>query len=148
MCRVWRLYTKCRRVKFCIIISCGPEPQPQRKKYRHTAIHSHGERVLDVDAMSSDGCPVHMHSEGEYSIHNSNEGQVFFSFLHVALLRSGIWVDNIALSQRSKFQLIIAWKFLKLPGKKLGSFGSQLGTQNATNIAWNVLWTFHATVPG
>ena len=32
--------------------------------------------MLDVDAMSSDGCPVHMLSEGEYNIHNSNEGQV------------------------------------------------------------------------
>ena len=84
------------------------EPQPQPKKYRRTAVHSQGERVLDVDAMSSDGCPVHMLSEGEYNIHNSNKGQVFFSFFHVALLRSGIWVDNIALSQRSKFQLKIA----------------------------------------
>ena len=26
----------------------------------------------DVDAMSSDGCPVHMLSEGEYNIHSSN----------------------------------------------------------------------------
>ena len=48
------------------------EPQPQPKKYRRTAVHSQGERVLDVDAMPSDGCPVHMLSEGEYNIHNSN----------------------------------------------------------------------------
>ena len=58
----------------------GPEPQPQPKKYQRMAVHSHGERVLDVDAMSSDGCPVHMLSEGEYSIHSSNLGQVFFCF--------------------------------------------------------------------
>ena len=32
-------------------------------------------------------------------IHCFNCGQVFFSFVHVAFLRSGIWVDNIALSQ-------------------------------------------------
>ena len=50
----------------------SPEPQPQPKKYRCTAVHSQGERVLDVDAMSSDGCPVHMLSEGEYNIHSSN----------------------------------------------------------------------------
>ena len=48
------------------------EPQPQPKKYRCTAVHSQEERVLDVDAMSSDGCPVHMLSEGEYNIHSSN----------------------------------------------------------------------------
>ena len=57
-------------------------------------------------------------------------------------------MDNMALSQRSNFQLKITWKFSKLPGEMLGNFGSQLGTQNATNIAWNVLWTFKATVPG
>ena len=50
----------------------SPEPQPQTKKYRRTAVHSQGERVLDVDAMSSDGCPVHMLSEGEYDIHSLN----------------------------------------------------------------------------
>ena len=38
--------------------SLEPQPQPNR--------------VLDVDAMSSDGCPVHMLSEGEYSIHSPN----------------------------------------------------------------------------
>ena len=48
------------------------EPQRQPKKYRRTAVHSQGERVLDVDTMSSDGCPVHMLSEGEYNIHSSN----------------------------------------------------------------------------
>ena len=67
-------------------------------------------------------------------------------FLHVALLRSGIWVDNIALYQCSKFQWKIAWKFSKLPEKMLGSFGRQLGTQTATNIAWNVQWTFQPIV--
>ena len=50
----------------------SPEPQPQPKKHGRTAVHSLGERVLDVDAMSSDGCPVHMLSAGEYSIHSSN----------------------------------------------------------------------------
>ena len=65
----------------------------------------------------------------------SNSGPVFFSFLHVALMRSGIWVDNIALSRCSKFQWKIAWKISKSPGKTLGSFGGQFGTQNATNIA-------------
>ena len=48
------------------------EPQPQPKKYRRTAVYSQGEWVLDVDTMSSDGCPVHMLSEGEYSILISN----------------------------------------------------------------------------
>ena len=57
-------------------------------------------------------------------------------------------VDDIALSQCSKFQWKIAWKFSKLPGQMLGSFGSQLGNQNATNIAWDVLSTFQSTVPG
>ena len=42
--------------------SDNPEPQPQPKKYRRV--------VVDVDAMSSDGCPVQMLSEGEYSIHS------------------------------------------------------------------------------
>ena len=50
----------------------SPEPQPQPKKYRCTGVRSQGELVLDVDAMSSDGYPVHMLSEGEYSIHSSN----------------------------------------------------------------------------
>ena len=49
----------------------SPEPQPQPKKYWRTAVHSEGKRVLDVDAVSRDGCPVHMLSEGEYSIHGS-----------------------------------------------------------------------------
>ena len=44
--------------------SDNPEPQPQPKKYRRV--------VVDVDAMSSDGCPVQMLSEGEYSIHSSS----------------------------------------------------------------------------
>ena len=50
----------------------SPEPQPQSKKYRRTVVHSQGEWVLDVDAMSSNGCPVHMLNEGEYSLHSSN----------------------------------------------------------------------------
>ena len=50
--------------------------------------------------------------------------------------------------QCSKFQLKIAWKFSKLPGKMLGSCNSQLGTQNATNMAWNVVCTFQPTDPG
>jgi hypothetical protein len=44
--------------------SDNPEPQPQPKKYRRV--------VVDVDAMSSDGCPVQMLSEGDYSIHSSS----------------------------------------------------------------------------
>ena len=50
----------------------SPEPQLQPKKYRCTAVHSQGEQVLAVDAMSSDGCPVHKLTEGEYSIQSSN----------------------------------------------------------------------------
>ena len=49
----------------------NPEPQPQPKKYRRVVVHSPGGGVVDVDAMSSDGCPVQMLSEGEYSIHSS-----------------------------------------------------------------------------
>ena len=49
----------------------NPESQPQPKKYRRTAVHSQGERVLDVDAMSSDGCRLHIVSEGEYIIHSA-----------------------------------------------------------------------------
>ena len=56
-------------------------------------------------------------------------------------------MDNIALSQCSKFQWKIASKFFKWPRKMLGSFGSQLSTQSATNIAWNVLWTFETPTP-
>ena len=104
--------------------------------------------MLDVRAMSSDGCLVHMLSEGEYNIHSSNERQVLFAFLHVAVLRSGIWVDNIAIVQCSKFYWERAWKSSKLLGKMLGRFGSQLRPQHATNIARNVLCTFRPTVPG
>ena len=78
--------------------------------------------MLDVDPMSSDGCLVHMLSAGEYNIHSSNSGQVFFSFLHVASLRLGIWVDNIALSQRSGFQLIIALQVFKVARKNARKF--------------------------
>ena len=52
--------------------SDNPEPQPQPKKYRRVVVHSHGGGVVDVDAMSSDGCPVQMLSEGEYNIHSSS----------------------------------------------------------------------------
>ena len=41
-----------------------------------------------------------------------------------------------------------AWKFLKSPEKMLGSFGSQIGSQNATDIGRNVPWTSQPTVPG
>ena len=58
----------------------SPEPQPQPKKYRCTAVHSQGERVLDVDAMSSDGCPMQMLGEGEYSIHSSIKAKHSFLF--------------------------------------------------------------------
>ena len=50
----------------------NPEPQPQPKKYRRVVVHSLGGEVVDVDAMSSDGCPVQMLSEGEYIIHSSS----------------------------------------------------------------------------
>ena len=40
----------------------------QSKKYRHVAVHSRKE-VVDVDAMSSDACPVRMLSKGEYGVH-------------------------------------------------------------------------------
>ena len=52
--------------------SDNPEPQPQPKKYPRVVVHSPGGGVVDVDAMSSDGCPVQMFSEGEYSIHSSS----------------------------------------------------------------------------
>ena len=48
--------------------SDNPKPQPQRKNHRCVAAHSPADQVVDVDAMSSDGCPVHMLSKGEYSI--------------------------------------------------------------------------------
>ena len=41
-----------------------------------------------------------------------------------------------------------AWKFSKTLGKMLGSFGSQIGSQNATDIGRNVPWTSQPTVPG
>ena len=37
--------------------SDGPEPQPQPKKNCHVVAHSPVDRVVDVDVMSSDGCP-------------------------------------------------------------------------------------------
>ena len=36
----------------------NPEPQPQTKKYRRVVEHSPGGGLVDVDAMSSDVCPV------------------------------------------------------------------------------------------
>ena len=41
------------------------------KKPRREAVHSQKE-VVDVDAMSSDACPVRMLSEGEYGVHASS----------------------------------------------------------------------------
>ena len=52
--------------------SDNPVPQPQPKKYRRVVVHSPGGGVVDVDAMSSDGCRVQMLSEGEYNIHSSS----------------------------------------------------------------------------
>ena len=52
--------------------SDNPEPQPQPKKYRRMVVHSPRGGVVDVDGMSSDGCPVQMLSEGEYNIHSSS----------------------------------------------------------------------------
>ena len=41
------------------------------------------------------------------------------------------------------------WNFgWMLGGKMLGSFGSQIGSQNATNIGRNVPWASQRTVPG
>ena len=52
--------------------SAGSTEIPSRsKKYRHVAVHSRKE-VVDVDAMSSDACPVRMLSEGEYVVHTSS----------------------------------------------------------------------------
>ena len=52
--------------------SAGSTEIPLRsKKYRRVAVHSRKE-VVDVDAMSSGACPVHMLSEGEYGIHTSS----------------------------------------------------------------------------
>ena len=52
--------------------SAGSTEIPSRsKKYRRVAVHSRKE-VVDVDAMSSDACPVRMLSEGEYGIHTSS----------------------------------------------------------------------------
>ena len=48
------------------------EPQPQPKKYQRMAVHSHGEQVLHVDAMSSDSCPVLILGARDYTIHNSS----------------------------------------------------------------------------
>ena len=49
--------------------SAGSTEIPSRsKKYRRVAVHSRKE-VVDVDAMSSDACPVRMLSGGEFGIH-------------------------------------------------------------------------------
>ena len=52
--------------------SSSQKPQPQPKKYRRVATHSPAERVVDVDAMSSHDCPIHMLIEVEYNIRISN----------------------------------------------------------------------------
>ena len=59
------------------------EPQLQPKKYRRVAAQSPAERVVEVDAMSNDGRPLHMLSEGELNIHGSNQakGVCFCMFL-------------------------------------------------------------------
>ena len=44
---------------------------PQSKKYRRVDVHI-GKEVVDVDAMSSDACPVRMLSEGECNVHTSS----------------------------------------------------------------------------
>ena len=52
--------------------SSGKSESPLRsKKYRCVAIHV-VRRVVDVDAMSSDACPVRMLSEGEYNVRTSS----------------------------------------------------------------------------
>ena len=52
--------------------SDNPELQPQPKKYCRVVVHSPGGGVVDVDAMSSDGCPVQMLSEEGYNIHSAS----------------------------------------------------------------------------
>ena len=47
------------------------EIPPQSKKYRRVDVYSRKE-VVDVDAMSSDACPVRMLSEGKYGVHTSS----------------------------------------------------------------------------
>ena len=44
------------------------EIPPRSRKYCRVTVHSRKE-VVDVDAMSSDACPVRMLSEGEYGVH-------------------------------------------------------------------------------
>ena len=44
------------------------ETPSRSKKYRRVAVHI----GRDVDAMSSDACPVRMLNEGEYSVHTSS----------------------------------------------------------------------------
>ena len=52
--------------------SAGSTEIPSRsKKYRRVAVHSRKE-VVDVEAMSSDACPVLMLSKGEYGVHTSS----------------------------------------------------------------------------
>ena len=61
-----------------------------------------GERVLDVDGMSSDGCPMHVLREGEYNIHSSNQGQVRTS---ISNFFSMSIANNVFLDMDSLFQL-------------------------------------------
>ena len=52
--------------------SAGSTEIPSRsKKYRCVAVHGRKE-VVDVDAMSSDACPVRMLCKGEYGVHTSS----------------------------------------------------------------------------
>ena len=46
-------------------------------KYRRVAVQI-GRDVVDVDAMCSDACPVHMLSKGEYSAHTSSYVKALF----------------------------------------------------------------------
>ena len=48
--------------------SAGSTEIVRSKKHRQVAVHSRKE-VVDVDAMSSDACPVRMLSKGEYGVH-------------------------------------------------------------------------------
>ena len=48
--------------------SAGSTEIARSKKHRRVVVHSRKEFV-DVDTMSSDACPVHMLSEGEYGVH-------------------------------------------------------------------------------
>ena len=51
--------------------SAGSTEITRSKKHRCVVVHSRKE-VVDVDAMSSDSCPVRMLREGEYGVHISS----------------------------------------------------------------------------